>query len=112
MNAENQVTIAKQGGVDVILTAMAWHEGVAAVGPEMVDTLRQAIHRLEVREVGTTEASFDVNEPEDPGAEMREHEVVHSDDDVVPVLKFSAWHPWDSFLGPVQGQRRPKGEFL
>ena len=30
-NAENQVTIAKQGGVDVIVTAMKQHASVAAV---------------------------------------------------------------------------------
>ncbi len=31
VNAENKVTIARQGGVDVILTAMKQHASVAAV---------------------------------------------------------------------------------
>ena len=31
MNAENQVTIARQGGVDVIVAAMKQHASVAAV---------------------------------------------------------------------------------
>ena len=31
LNAENKVTIAKQGGVDVIVTAMKQHASVAAV---------------------------------------------------------------------------------